>query len=194
MEEKKIISVREFFDIWKSLIRKSKKDWEVIPETSVHASVSEENQTPIITYKIKQRKCAERSARKPSYKGTYDNKNQDKSIVVEYAQKFQTIIQFGIYGSTYDEADQTREEFERFMIDYLGHFRKEGILELIFEKQFEDENIEVNGQDLSKQTLDYYIRTANVVTTTNAIIEKIKTKLNMPEDFKYVQDFIKDKK
>ena len=192
MADKKL-SISQFFAMLKNMIKKTNKDWQIIPEAGINTSVSDENNTPIITYKIHKRVSGERSARKPQKKQSYENTNQEKGMIVEYSQRFESIIEFGIYGNTYEEADDTREKFEEFLIDYLGHFRKQGVLELVFEEQTEDEAIEIRGQDLSKQTLRYFLRTQVVRKSTRSTIEKIETDLSLPDDYEYVKSIITKK-
>ncbi len=186
-EASKKISIKDFFDLWKKTIKEIKPDWSIYPETSIQGSVSSSVTPPIITYKIRKRKTAERSGRKPHYKKRFKNKNQDGNMVTEYSQRFESIIEFGIYSTSYQNVNKIREEFEETMLDYFGHFREEGILSLIFEEQKEDEVFKLKDNYLSKQTLTYFIKNEDVTVLTNNKIKEVRQTLDLPDDYKLIK-------
>ena len=184
-------SVRDFIKLWDRMIRKAKQEeWKVHPEAGIHTIDSDQVKTPLISYKLIERTRGDRSAIKPHYKETKQNINQSDETITTYSQKFKSTIQFGICGSTYEEADKTREEFEKFMIDYTGHFRKEGILELFLKRQLEDDTLEVNGQPLVKLPLRYFLRTERERDVTKSKIKNIDDNIEVPNSYKKFQTIV----
>jgi hypothetical protein len=194
MSEYKRTSLRNFVKEWKSLIKKVKgDDWAVYPDPGIYTLNPEDITTPTITYKTGGRKPYEKSARKPSFKNETQSMNQSDEVITEYGQQFVSFLKLGIYGKSYDKVDITRELLEEFMIDYTGYFREKGILELVFEQQFEDDAVDIKGEVFVKQEIEYYVRHERTRKMANTKLKEIQDDIELPDDYKAISEIIANK-
>lgn len=131
--------------------------------------------TPIITYKLISRKP--KGELKPRFREDfYESKNGLESRVGEiFGQKFKCHLQFNIFASVYELAEQVMERFEELMITYAGFFKKNGVAELLFDQQFTDENFEAMRQTLSIRNISYYVEVEKLTVIMRESIKAIET-------------------
>lgn len=112
---------------------------------------------PMITYNI-----IDRSAKgelKPRIRESIQDIDKDGNVCIGniYGQKFKCHLQFNIFASVYTTAEQVMERFETAMLMYAGYFKKNGVGELLFDKQVTDEDFEIARQSLSIRNIRYYV-------------------------------------
>ena len=90
-----------------------------------------------------------------------------------YGQKFKSIIQFNIFASVYDIAEQVMNNFEGLLLTYTGLLKQKGLGELIFNKQLTDTKLDQYRQTLSIRSIRYYVETENVFVVFRDKIEEI---------------------
>ena len=123
---------------------------------------------PAITYEIISRKPD--NELKPRIRETiYDN--DAKMIGNIYAQKFECIIQFNVFASVYDLADEVITNFENMMIKYAGYFKRNGVNELLFEEELQDDKYNLFRQVVSVRNIRYRIRIENIYNNLSEIID-----------------------
>lgn len=127
---------------------------------------------PIIAYKLIERKPKDEL--KPRYREGFveEDSHGDGRVGEIYGQKFQCHVQFDIYASKYDEVESIMEHFEDMMITYAGYFKKNGVAELLFDKQLTDSSYEIARQTLSVRNVRYYVEIEKLTVIMN---ESIKT-------------------
>ena len=147
---------------------------EFIPDEGkiVYLSNDQKLEHPIITYKIKERKA--KGELKPRFRENFieDKKDLNSRIGEIYGQKFKCKLQFNIFASEYRLAEKVMEKFEEMMIIYAGYFKKNGVGEIIFDKQYTDDNFELMRQTLSIRNICYYVE---IEKLTVIMRESIKT-------------------
>lgn len=131
--------------------------------------------SPMITYKLVDRKA--KGELKPRIRETISRKDEygDTQFGEIYGQKFTCHIQFNIHASSYILAESVMEKFEELMIIYAGYFKKNGVAELIFDKQFTDDNFEEARQTLSIRNLRYYVEIEKLTVIMRESIKAIET-------------------
>lgn len=131
---------------------------------------------PIITYKIIKREIKDKEGLKPRVREEIlenpDDPNNSRCGQI-FGQKFQSIIQFDIFASVYDVAEQVMKKFEELLFVYTGPLKKRGLGELLFKEQLTDENLDQYRQTISVRSLRYYVETENVYVTFRNKIEEI---------------------
>lgn len=163
-------------------------NWSFIPETDVYVVDSDNIKTPLVTYKIHYRQPIDgRTGKKPVWKSEYTDPNDRSQVITVNSQQFDNIVEFGFWGSSYQEADDTRDLFEDFIWNYLSKFRHDGILDVYFIEQIADEVVKVKEQYFAKQTVRYGVRSEREMIFKNAKINEIDTQLKGPDSYEAIK-------
>lgn len=131
--------------------------------------------TPMITYKLISRKP--KGEIKPRFREHFeeDGSGASSRIGEIYGQKFKCHVQFNIFASVYEVAEQVMERFEDAMITYAGFFKKNGVGEIMFDQQYTDESYENMRQTLSIRNLTYYLEVEKQTVIMREKIQSIET-------------------
>ena len=129
----------------------------------------------MITYKLIAREP--KGELKPRFREHFveDKQDAESRIGDIYGQRFKCKIQFNVFASVYELAEQVMERFEDLMITYAGYFKKNGVGELLFEKQFTDEAFSTMRQTLSIRNLTYYVEVEKLTVIMKESIKVIET-------------------
>jgi hypothetical protein len=90
-----------------------------------------------------------------------------------WAQSFTCMIQFTVLAGTYDVADKAMTDFEDMLSKYAGYFKENGVSEILFEKQFTDENYDSYRQSISVRTLQYRVDIQRVKQLTDTTMQDL---------------------
>lgn len=167
--EREHIEIHEIFDLIDELGDKALGDeWQYYPETDIYHKPEYVNPVAI-SYKIFKRNNTEDiSARKPIYK---DDDKENKQIIK--GQMFDTIVQFSIWGKSYEEINNLREWFEKFVTRHLAVIKKAGVLKFLFESQLEDKVVEIKDNFFTVQRLHFFIRNKRLIKIPYSLIKDI---------------------
>lgn len=94
-----------------------------------------------------------------------------------YGQKFKCLVQFNIFSSVYETAEQVMERFEELIFTYTGFLKKNGVAEVIFNQQITDSSYDFFRQTLSVRNLQYYIEIEKLTVLFKEKIKEIETYL-----------------
>lgn len=175
----KSASLFDFIKMIDKLVSITMKDLEVkfIPDEGkvVYLSNDQRLDTPIITYKLISRKP--KGEIKPRFRENFrESKDGSTGRVGEiYGQKFKCHVQFNIFASVYEVAEQVMERFEELMITYAGYFKKNGVAELLFDQQYTDQSFEAMRQTLSIRNISYYVEVEKLTVIMRESIKAIET-------------------
>lgn len=101
------------------------------------------------------------------------NNGNKRRIGNIYGQKFEAIIQFNIIGCSYDEANKVMNRFEELMFQYIGYFKKNGIIDCVFHKQLTDQNYDVYRNNVSVRNLQYKCQVERLIPEFDAMMVDI---------------------
>lgn len=101
------------------------------------------------------------------------NNGNKKRIGNIYGQKFEAIIQFNIIGCSYEEANKVMTRFEELMFQYIGYFKKNGIIDCVFHKQLTDQNYDVYRNNVSVRNLQYKCQVERLIPEFDAMMVDI---------------------
>lgn len=171
------------FDLIKmidKIVKIGMKDLQVqfIPDedkTPIHAPEIKLD-SPYITYKILER--SPKGEFKPRVRQQIEEKSADKEearVGQVYGQKFASIIQFDIFSSVYATAEQVMERFEELLFTYAGYFKKNGVSEIYFKKQYTDSSYDMYRQQISVRSIQYYVETEKLIVVFRDKIQEIET-------------------
>lgn len=130
---------------------------------------------PMMTYKLIERKP--KGELKPRYREEFKEVDLDGHTRIGeiYGQKFKCHIQFNIFASVYTTAEQVMERFEEAITTYTGFFKKNGVGEVLFDKQLTDETYEMARQSLSIRNIRYYVEIEKLTVIMRESIKAIDT-------------------
>lgn len=112
---------------------------------------------PHIQFSIKNRKPKSDMYAKPKAMEEFvENGNGSRQGVI-YSQFFDYEIQFDILASDYITANKVMNAFEDAMFNYTGYFKRNGVSELLFLKQYTDTNLDAYRNTISVRSLEYLV-------------------------------------
>jgi len=154
-------SMNDFFELVKKMVLRGLKKYkvEIVPNDGPRRVLdpAEKIDHPIIYYKVVSRVPRDKNY-KPRFREDIYDKNPDGSELRQgaiYGQFFDCEIQFDIIASDYSTADTVMNAFEDAMQKYAGFFKRNGVSEVLFAKQFTDENLDIYRQKMSVRSLVY---------------------------------------
>lgn len=170
-------TLADFFLMVKKVVVKGLKKFNVqfIPDDGAQKALSDKNDRPLIFYTLISR-VPRATDRKPRYRQAIQDMNPDGSVVRRgtiNAQLFDCDIQFNVVASDYTLADAVMDAFEDAMLKYSGFFKRNGVSEMYFQKQYTDSNMEVYRQKLSVRSLVYRVTLERIRTSFDTTIAKI---------------------
>lgn len=127
---------------------------------------------PVITYQIinrKPKKEIKARIRESIVENIDDKDDQRKGEI--YGQKFECLVQFNIFASVYNDAEQVMESFEEIIIKHSGFLKKNGVAEILFDEHTTDSHFDTLRETLSIRNLRYYVE---IEKLTVMFKEKIK--------------------
>ncbi|MCY9186589.1 hypothetical protein [Bacillus halotolerans] len=148
-----------------------------------HNPLKKDSNMPAITYKLKKRTLNEQFKDiKPRYRGTIRNPYINGEFVQMYGQIFDLLIEFSIFSSSAEEADELVIEFEEFLQLYAGYFKKNGVQEILFCEQGEDNVVEEQRVDTPTRSLLYVMRFEKLIVRLLNDIQQVSVQANIHSD------------
>ena len=158
-------TLSDFLLMVKKIVVKGLKKFDVqfVPDDGpMVQDLSSKNDKPFIYYTLISR-VPRNTDRKPRYRQDIHDVNPDGSIVRNgtiNGQLFDCDIQFNIVA-----ADA--------MLKYSGFFKRNGVSEMYFSKQYTDSNLDVYRQKMSIRSLVYRVTLERIRTSFDTTIAKI---------------------
>lgn len=133
---------------------------------------------PVITYKTVSR--VPYKELKPRIRDTVSD--MDSNMIGNiYAQKFESVIQFNIFASVYDLAEEVMDKFEEMMIKYAGFFKQRGVSELVFSEELSDSEYDMFRQIVSVRSIRYKVYTERIYNNLDEVIDDVIVQDVSPE-------------
>lgn len=170
----------DFIKMIQKIVRLSMKDLDVefVPDEGKYPVTDGTIplERPTITYRLISRKP--KGELKPRFRQNIIEEAPDKSesrLGEIWGQKFKCIVQFDIYASVYDTAEQVIERFEEMLFTYSGYFKKNGVAELLMDEQVTDKNLDIYRQTMSIRSIKYYVEVEKLYVKLHHRIKEIET-------------------
>lgn len=90
-----------------------------------------------------------------------------------YAQKFICTIQFNIFASVYDLAEEVMSNFENMMLKYTGYFKRNGVADIYFKEEVSDSHYDLFRQVVSVRNIRYNVYVENLYNNVGRIIDDV---------------------
>lgn len=166
----KPITFLEFIDDLRKLWEAAGNKGKIIRQNPL----KEKSSYPTITYRLLGREINDTFKDiKPRYRTTIRHPDIEGEFIELYGQVFDIPVEFCVYSTSAEEADELVIQFEDFLQTYAGFFKRNGVQEILFKKQKEDEVINEGRVYVSKRTLIYTLRFEKIVTRFLNEIEQI---------------------
>lgn len=158
----KSADLRDFIEMVHKIVKKTIPDVEFMPDEGRRIVIDpdEEIKNPIITFQVISRKT--KNELKPRIREDNiienlkraDKKGRKGEI---WGQKFRCIVQFNIFASEYEQADEVMYNFEEAIFLYTYYLKKNGVSEVLFDEHLTDKEYDVYRQNVSVRNLRYCI-------------------------------------
>lgn len=169
----------DFLEMVKKVVERTMKKENVTfyPDDSVNKVFVPEKEIdhPFIFYTLLSRTPRSKNI-KPRFREDITDRNANGSIArlgSAYGQFFDCSVQFNIMASDYSIADKVMNIFEDAMQKYSGFFKKNGVSELFFEKQYTDNNLDIYRKKVSIRSLVYRVSIERIQLTFDTTISEI---------------------
>lgn len=154
------ITFLQFVDVLRKLWKSAGKKGDIVRQFPV----DEDAKYPLITYRLLRRVINPNfKDYKPRFRDIIRHPYAPDQFVELYGQIFDVWVEFKIYSLSQEEADELVVEFEDFLYMYTGFFKKNGVQNIQFYAQEEDELITKERYPVAVRTLQYQIRLERVV-------------------------------
>lgn len=138
---------------------------------------------PSVTYRIIRRQLNDSfKDLKPRYRGMIRNPYMNGEYVELYGQIFDVWVEFCIYSKSAEEADELTMELEEFLQTYAGFFKANGVQEILFHAQGEDEVLEEARIGIAKRKLLYTMRFEKIIVRFQNEIQQIAVQANLRKE------------
>ena len=94
-----------------------------------------------------------------------------------YRQWFDCNIEFDIYGRTNQQARQLQRKFENLLMVYTGYLKRQGISEMLFEKEVSPKNSLNYDESVAMRCIYYYIRFESIIPIRQSLINSINIEI-----------------
>lgn len=111
---------------------------------------------PHIQFSIKNRKPKSGMYAKPHAMESFSEEKDGRQGII-YSQIFDYEIQFDILASDYITANKVMNAFEDAMFNYTGYFKRNGVSEILFIKQYTDSDLDSYRNTVSVRSLEYLV-------------------------------------
>lgn len=119
------------------------------------------------------------------YKTDYSTEFKHSSEKLGYmkvkAQYLDNLVQYNIWGRTNYEAERLVEWFKQYMSNYIGLFRKQGIVHMYYDRRVRDDTLIQMKNGYHLRSVLYYIRTEEVMPEVIGPINQINVNINVEE-------------
>jgi hypothetical protein len=168
----------DFLKMIDKIVSKTMKDvmWAPDMDRNIVTNPDIKLQKPVITYTMHSR--TPKGELKPRQRERIAENTADSNdarIGEIYGQKFACVLQFNIFGSVYDVAEQVMERFEEVMFTYTGYYKKNGVAELYFKEEVTDSNYDIFRQQISVKNIRYYVEIERLIPIFQDKIKEIET-------------------
>lgn len=174
-------------------------DWgELSPDVKTGEN-SDEIKLPQITVDINTRDITEGMPLKPTLVSYWDEEDEQGNKTGEtfliYRQWFDCNVEFDIYGRNAKEARDLMKKFELLISTYTGYLKRQGISEIIFEREVSAKNSLNYAESVPMRSIYYYVRLESISLVKQSILNQINTKIGAaPVKTEKVQQLLSSKK
>ncbi len=175
-------SYDDFITMVKTIVAKALKKYKikVLPGegTKIYLNPHEKIEGPYIFFNLISRTPASGSMAqpKPKLREQFVEKDERGNILHRgniYGQLFDCLIQFNIAAADYETANKVINAFEEAMFKYTGYFKNNGVSDIFFIKQYEDDRMDPFRDKHSIRSLQYNVRLEKIFLMYDDTIQSV---------------------
>lgn len=106
-----------------------------------------------------------------------ENGNPTGDAFLIYRQWFDCNVEFDIYGRTNQQARQIQKKFENLLMVYTGYLKRQGISEILFEREVSPKNSLNYDESAAMRCIYYYIRFESIIPIRQSLINSINIEI-----------------
>jgi hypothetical protein len=125
--------------------------------------------TPIIAHRVYRRVAQET---KPRFREHKNDVNNGDRIIEICGQRLIYTIEFITFDDTYEDAENTMNDFEDLMTTFTGLFKEHGVLDIRFLEQVPDDSLSIK-EDMFTKGLRYNALLEKITLTSESKIKNI---------------------
>lgn len=160
-------------------------NWGTFTKAYPSESESKSIKTPIITYRTSEKtpsQMGQVKEIKPRIRHQFSIPETGEAYQI-WGQRFDCIVEFGVWADNDSKAEEYAEFFEEFMTTYCGLFKENGIIEIIHLKTVDEMHPHSWRVDFSSRHVIYHVIIDKKIPVSLATIEEVRVKLkNLKED------------
>ena len=171
-------SMDDFIEMVDKMVSKTMRDMKVtfMPDDNnqLIKDQSEKIDHPYITHKVVSRTPDGELKHRVREQIMEDGHDKDDNRQGEVrGQRFICEVQFNIFASEYRMVQEVMKRFEENMVRYRHYFMKNGVHQLLFKRQFEDQNYQIFRENFSVRNLLYIVSIEHLIVGFNTEFEDI---------------------
>lgn len=155
--------------------------WGTFTKAYPSETESKSIKTPIITYRTKKKSPSQMGQVKeikPRIRHQFTVPETGEAYQI-WGQRFDCIVEFGVWADNDSKAEEYAEFFEDFMITYCGLFKEGGIVEILHLETVDEMHPHSWRVDFSSRHVIYHVIIDKKVPVSLATIEEVKIKLKI---------------
>lgn len=106
-----------------------------------------------------------------------DDGNPTGDAFLVYRQWFDCNVEFDIYGQNNKQARQLQKKFENLLAVYTGYLKRQGISEILFEREVSPKNSLNYDESVAMRCIYYYIRLESIIPIRQSLINSINIEI-----------------
>ena len=106
-----------------------------------------------------------------------DDGNPTGDAFLVYRQWFDCNVEFDIYGQNNKQARQLQKKFENLLAVYTGYLKRQGISEILFEREVSPKNSLNYDESAAMRCIYYYIRLESIIPIRQSLINSINIEI-----------------
>ena len=110
---------------------------------------------------------------------TTDTGEETGDAFLIYRQWFDSVVEFNIYGRNNKEARELQKRFEKLITVYTGYLKRQGISEIIFEREVSPKFSLNYNESVPMRSIYYYIRFESITPVRQSLINNINAQIGV---------------
>jgi hypothetical protein len=137
---------------------------------------------PTITYRVKSKTPSKMGSHLEIKPRIREKITTDKDQITVWGQRFDCIVEFGIWGEGDYQVSDLAEKFEDFMLTYTSVLKEMGIVEIVYSDTSDERPPNSWRVDLDSRHIYYFVIIEKVTPVSQSTLQGIKLKLLNEED------------
>ena len=132
---------------------------------------------PIITHRVKEKVPSTMGSHKELKPRVRSQFKTDKDHITIWGQRFDCVLEFGMWGRGDSQVADLAERFEEFMLTYSGIFKEMGIVEIVYIKTTDEQPPNSWRVNLDSRHMYFHVVVEKLTPVSNNTLQSIRLKI-----------------